>query len=115
MPFTLVYDTNRRAAIESVIDKDPLAACLPLVAAPSIAAGSIFYGTQSFALALLPSDLSPCSTLYRWFATFRDALVMLDLNELGGRAAPLAVSSPLHVCGPLALFDACPFYPDEVG
>jgi len=46
---------------------------------------------------LLPSDLPPWSTIYRWFATFRDesrfekinhALVMLDRERVGRQASP---------------------------
>jgi transposase len=46
---------------------------------------------------LLPSDLPPWSTVYRWFATFRDdsrfekinhALVMLDRERIGRQASP---------------------------
>jgi transposase len=48
---------------------------------------------------LLPSDLPPWSTVYRWFATFRDdsrfekinhALVMLDRERIGRQASPTA-------------------------
>ena len=46
---------------------------------------------------LLPSDLPPWSTIYRWFATFRDegrfekinhALVMLDRERIGRQCSP---------------------------
>ena len=46
---------------------------------------------------LLPSDLPPWNTIYRWFATFRDesrfekinhALVMLDRERVGRQASP---------------------------
>ena len=46
---------------------------------------------------LLPSDLPPWSTIYRWFATFRDegrfekinhALVMLDRERTGRQSSP---------------------------
>jgi transposase len=46
---------------------------------------------------LLPSDLPPWSTIYRWFAQFRDegrfekinhALVMLDRERIGRQASP---------------------------
>ena len=46
---------------------------------------------------LLPSDLPPWGTIYRWFATFRDearfekinhALVMLDRERIGRHASP---------------------------
>ena len=46
---------------------------------------------------LLPSDLPPWSTVYRWFAKFRDearlekinhALVMLDREHAGREASP---------------------------
>ena len=46
---------------------------------------------------LLPSDLPPWSTIYRWFATFRDegrfekinhAMVMLDRERVGRQASP---------------------------
>src|SRR5471030_43981 len=46
---------------------------------------------------LLPSDLPPWSTIYRWFATFRDesrfekinhALVMLDRERVGRQSSP---------------------------
>ena len=46
---------------------------------------------------LLPSDLPPWSTIYRWFAKFRDegrferinyALVMLDRERIGRQSNP---------------------------
>ncbi len=46
---------------------------------------------------LLPSDLPPWSTIYRWFAKFRDegrferinhALVMFDRERIGRQSSP---------------------------
>ena len=48
---------------------------------------------------LLPSDFPPWSTIYRWFAKFRDegrfekinhALIMLDRERIGREACPTA-------------------------
>jgi len=59
---------------------------------------SIFYVTRSGCpWRLLPSDLPPWSTIYRWFARFRDegrfekinfALVMLDRERIARPASP---------------------------
>jgi transposase len=58
----------------------------------------IFYVIRSgCSWRLLPSDLPPWSTIYRWFAQFRDegrfekinhALVMLDRERIGRQASP---------------------------
>src|SRR6188472_4279352 len=55
---------------------------------------------------LLPSDLPPWSTIYRWFAKFRDedrfarinhALVMVDRERVGRQSSPTVQSSTPRV------------------
>ena len=57
----------------------------------------IFCHAGGLPVAPLPGDLPPWSTIYRWFATFRDegrfekinhALVMLDRERVGRQASP---------------------------
>ena len=52
---------------------------------------------------LLPSDLPPWSTIYRWCATFRDegriekinhAMVMLDRERVARQASPMGAIEP---------------------